>query len=211
MPPMCDHAADGSEKGDTTIDDGTVQDRSLRWMKDCDSPLEPVLNVLNFESTRLLDEQRLVEHLYARSSTGPVESTYRRVLLCDAGLQWQELAGSSVRHSPLHLTAVGAKTQSRRVIIVKAKDITREIVVRSREIGIDLLRPGGQLCERITTTTKASRDLDEKFPRQRLGRAATWRRITRDDDEIEPRPKREIRHDRDDIYTRTTTTLRRPG
>ncbi|CAB0042912.1 unnamed protein product, partial [Trichogramma brassicae] len=29
MPAMCDHAADGSEKGDTTIDDGIVQDRSL--------------------------------------------------------------------------------------------------------------------------------------------------------------------------------------
>ncbi|CAB0037780.1 unnamed protein product [Trichogramma brassicae] len=28
MPAMCDHAADGSEKGDTTIDDGIVQDRS---------------------------------------------------------------------------------------------------------------------------------------------------------------------------------------
>ncbi|CAB0043862.1 unnamed protein product [Trichogramma brassicae] len=27
MPAMCDHAADGSEKGDTTIDDGIVQDR----------------------------------------------------------------------------------------------------------------------------------------------------------------------------------------
>ncbi|CAB0036442.1 unnamed protein product [Trichogramma brassicae] len=29
MPAMCDHAADGSEKGDTTIDDGIVQDRRL--------------------------------------------------------------------------------------------------------------------------------------------------------------------------------------
>ncbi|CAB0041094.1 unnamed protein product [Trichogramma brassicae] len=28
MPAMCDHAADGSGKGDTTIDDGIVQDRS---------------------------------------------------------------------------------------------------------------------------------------------------------------------------------------
>ncbi|CAB0038317.1 unnamed protein product [Trichogramma brassicae] len=27
MPAMCDHAADGSEKGDTTFDDGIVQDR----------------------------------------------------------------------------------------------------------------------------------------------------------------------------------------
>ncbi|CAB0042533.1 unnamed protein product [Trichogramma brassicae] len=27
MPAMCDHAADGSGKGDTTIDDGIVQDR----------------------------------------------------------------------------------------------------------------------------------------------------------------------------------------
>uniref|UniRef100_A0ABD2WDN7 Uncharacterized protein n=1 Tax=Trichogramma kaykai TaxID=54128 RepID=A0ABD2WDN7_9HYME len=29
MPAMCDHAADCSEKGDTTIDDGIVQDRRL--------------------------------------------------------------------------------------------------------------------------------------------------------------------------------------
>ncbi|CAB0041797.1 unnamed protein product [Trichogramma brassicae] len=29
MPAMCDHAADGSEKRDTTIDDGIVQDRSV--------------------------------------------------------------------------------------------------------------------------------------------------------------------------------------
>ncbi|CAB0039429.1 unnamed protein product [Trichogramma brassicae] len=30
MPAMCDHAADGSGKGDTTIDDGIVQDRRPR-------------------------------------------------------------------------------------------------------------------------------------------------------------------------------------
>ncbi|CAB0033684.1 unnamed protein product, partial [Trichogramma brassicae] len=30
MPAICDHAADGSEKGDTTIDDGIVQDRRFR-------------------------------------------------------------------------------------------------------------------------------------------------------------------------------------
>ncbi|CAB0044144.1 unnamed protein product [Trichogramma brassicae] len=34
MPAMCDHAADGSGKGDTTIDDGIVQDRST-WTLGC--------------------------------------------------------------------------------------------------------------------------------------------------------------------------------
>ncbi|CAB0032155.1 unnamed protein product [Trichogramma brassicae] len=38
-------------------------------------------------ATRLLDEQRLVEHLYSRSSPELVESRYRRVVLCDAGLR----------------------------------------------------------------------------------------------------------------------------
>ncbi|CAB0035833.1 unnamed protein product [Trichogramma brassicae] len=40
-----------------------------------------------FETTQLLDEQRLVEHLYARSSSELVEARYRRVVLCDAGLR----------------------------------------------------------------------------------------------------------------------------
>ncbi|CAB0034472.1 unnamed protein product [Trichogramma brassicae] len=33
MPAMCDHAAEGSEKGDTTIDDGIVQDRRPEELK----------------------------------------------------------------------------------------------------------------------------------------------------------------------------------
>ncbi|CAB0034883.1 unnamed protein product [Trichogramma brassicae] len=37
MPAMCDHAADGSEKGDTTIDDGIVQDRRFTKLKENES------------------------------------------------------------------------------------------------------------------------------------------------------------------------------
>uniref|UniRef100_A0ABD2WS29 Uncharacterized protein n=1 Tax=Trichogramma kaykai TaxID=54128 RepID=A0ABD2WS29_9HYME len=33
MPAMCDHATDGSEKGDTTIDDGIAQDRRFTKQK----------------------------------------------------------------------------------------------------------------------------------------------------------------------------------
>ncbi|CAB0032351.1 unnamed protein product [Trichogramma brassicae] len=40
MPAMCDHAADGSEKGDTTIDDGFVQDRRFTKLKE-DESLNP--------------------------------------------------------------------------------------------------------------------------------------------------------------------------
>ncbi|CAB0044013.1 unnamed protein product [Trichogramma brassicae] len=37
MPAMCDHAADGSGKGDTTIDDGIVQDRRFTKLKEDES------------------------------------------------------------------------------------------------------------------------------------------------------------------------------
>ncbi|CAB0032086.1 unnamed protein product [Trichogramma brassicae] len=40
MPAMCDHAADGSGKGDTTIDDGIVQDRRFTKLKE-DESLNP--------------------------------------------------------------------------------------------------------------------------------------------------------------------------
>ncbi|CAB0035326.1 unnamed protein product [Trichogramma brassicae] len=43
--------------------------------------------VPGIEATRSLDEQRLVDHLYARSSPELVEARHRRVVLCDAGLR----------------------------------------------------------------------------------------------------------------------------
>ncbi|CAB0044386.1 unnamed protein product [Trichogramma brassicae] len=44
------------------------------------------------------------------------------------------------------------------------------------------LRPGGELSERMMTTTRASREREEKFSRRRSERAVTWRRNSRDDD-----------------------------
>ncbi|CAB0028406.1 unnamed protein product [Trichogramma brassicae] len=50
MPAMCDHAADGSEKGDTTIDDGIVQDRrrtrSLRGFRSLLTPLPSLCSMI---------------------------------------------------------------------------------------------------------------------------------------------------------------------
>ncbi|CAB0040702.1 unnamed protein product [Trichogramma brassicae] len=42
---------------------------------------------LDETATRSLDEQRLVEHLYARSSPELVEASHRRAILCDVGLR----------------------------------------------------------------------------------------------------------------------------
>ncbi|CAB0035891.1 unnamed protein product [Trichogramma brassicae] len=53
----------------------------------------------------------------------------------------------------------------------------------------------------LETTRRSSRDLDEKFSRRRLGRAATWRRNSRDDDESERRPGGELNE------RMTTTTI----
>ncbi|CAB0038176.1 unnamed protein product [Trichogramma brassicae] len=58
MPAMCDHAADGSEKGDTTIDDGIVQDRRLIFKKRlCGAPrIIAVNNCSKFQPISLVTE-----------------------------------------------------------------------------------------------------------------------------------------------------------
>ncbi|CAB0044408.1 unnamed protein product, partial [Trichogramma brassicae] len=61
MPAMCDHAADGSEKGDTTIDDGIVQDRRFTKLKE-DESLNPLIVAYHYATDGgCMEKQRLTE------------------------------------------------------------------------------------------------------------------------------------------------------
>ncbi|CAB0038694.1 unnamed protein product [Trichogramma brassicae] len=76
MPAMCDHAADGSEKGDTTIDDGIVQDRR--------SPRRGLTRLAIDGAQHSQDEVRSENHTHKRAPDAGAKAQQERMMAPEA-------------------------------------------------------------------------------------------------------------------------------